>query len=105
MDDEFLPDQFTIKMQAPFMTSYPLSWDAPSAQVQQSIQEKRADLFRQLSELVKEERCFLDPSLKMEHICQCLQTNRLSLLKALKQNGFRNFPHFINHHRIEEAKK
>jgi AraC-like DNA-binding protein len=87
------------------MTTNLLSPGRPSAHVQLSNKEIGAGLFSRLSELLRQERSFLDPSLKMEYICQYLQINRKFLLKALKQNGFRNFPHFINHFRIEEAKK
>ncbi len=86
------------------MTKHHLSWDnQPDGAPLPGSAE--LDLFAQLYNLVREERCYLDPKLHTQHLCLLLQTTPKALLKALKNNNFRNFSHFINHYRIEEAKK
>jgi len=70
-----------------------------------SAQRSVSELFGRVDELFKDEQCYLNPDLKLEEICQRLHTSPSSLLKALKNAGFRNFSHFVNLHRIESAKR
>jgi AraC-like DNA-binding protein len=74
--------------------------------VGESACQTEADgLFKQLDALLRQERYFLNPGIKRERICFLVKTNPLSLLQALKKYGFRNFSHFINYYRVEEAKR
>jgi AraC-like DNA-binding protein len=77
--------------------------DTPVREV--SCQNKADGLFKQVDALLRQERYFLNPSIKKEQICTLLKTNPISLVQALKKQGFRNFSHFINHYRVEEAKR
>lgn len=64
-----------------------------------------SDLFLQIGNLLQSEREYLNPKLKVEHICLRLNTTPHILLKVLKKKGYRNFTHFVNHFRVEEAKR
>jgi len=64
-----------------------------------------SELFVRISELFRLERCYLNPGLRLEQICARLQISPASLLKVLKKHGFRNFSHFVNFYRVEEAKR
>ena len=70
-----------------------------------TINKPQTDLFLKLNEIFREERIFLNPSLKLAQICDCFQISSKTLGRVLKKKGYRNFTHFVNHHRIEEAKK
>jgi len=83
------------------MTKHLLPWEEKPL----SKLPAATDLFSALSNLFREAPFYLNPNLRVKQICQCLQTNQKTLLKALKQHGFDSFSHFINHHRIEEAQK
>jgi AraC-like DNA-binding protein len=85
------------------MTKHRLSWNGNTGDAL-CEPPTGSELFVRLGELFREEVCFLNPGLRMEQICQRLQATPASLLKALKKQGFRNFSHFVNHHRIEAAK-
>lgn len=62
------------------------------------------DLFYRVSNLLQAEREYLNPKLKVEHICLRLNATPNTLLKVLKNKGFCNFTHFVNHFRVEECK-
>jgi len=86
------------------MTKHRISWNTPSADTFCEL-SAGSELFVQLAELFRIERCYLNPDLSVELICGRLSINRRTLLRAVKNHGFGSFPHFVNHHRIEEAKK
>ena len=69
------------------------------------VQSPKTDLFRKLDEIFRKERLFLNPSLRIYDVCERIHTNPSTLSKTLKKKGFRNFAHFVNHYRIEEAKR
>jgi AraC-like DNA-binding protein len=83
------------------MTKHLLPWE------EQPLSKLPAatDLFSALSNLFREAPFYLNPNLRVKQICLRLPTKPKTLLKALKQHSFGSFPHFVNHHRIEEAKK
>lgn len=87
------------------MIKHQPAWDGYSIQDPLKSNSDNKDLFLQVRDLIRLERCHLDSSLRKEQICLRLRTNPVILLKALKSNEFRSFPHFINHYRVEEAKK
>jgi len=70
-----------------------------------TINTPQTDLFIRLNEIFREERIFLNSSLKLAQICDCFQISSKTLGRVLKKKGYRNFTHFVNHHRIEEAKR
>jgi AraC-like DNA-binding protein len=82
-----------------------LAWDDRSKGDKQKTKSAQRAIFIQVMDLLRLEGCHLDSGLRKEQICLRLRTSPSSLLKALKKEGFRNFPHFINHYRVEEAKK
>jgi len=63
------------------------------------------DLLTKATFLLTQKKLFLCKELKMEQVCNMLEVKPYSLSKALKKQGFCNFAHFINHFRVEEAKR
>jgi AraC-like DNA-binding protein len=61
--------------------------------------------FHNLQVLVSREKLYLQQNLKSEVICRRMGTNPRKLIASLKSNGFRNFSQFVNHFRVEEAKR
>ncbi len=86
------------------MTKHSISWNGLAGDAL-CEQAPESELFVRVSELFRRERCYLNPGLRLEQICVRLQITPVSLLKALKKQGFRNFSHFVNHYRIKEAKR
>lgn len=63
------------------------------------------DTFHILRDLVIKERLYLQQNLKSADICKRMATNPRKLNATLKCNGYRNFSHFVNYFRVEEAKR
>ena len=50
------------------------------------------------------EKIFLKPDISLDEMAQQLSISRPKLTQVIKNAGYDNFYHFINHHRIEESK-
>ena len=59
--------------------------------------------FQNLQSLVSKEKLYLRQKLKLEEICMHIHTNPRTLGALLKDHGFRNFAHFVNHFRVMDA--
>lgn len=63
------------------------------------------ETFHKLQVLLLKEKLYLQQNLRLEYICGRMGTNPRKLNASLKSNGFRNFSQFVNHFRVEEAKR
>nr|WP_299382260.1 helix-turn-helix domain-containing protein [Allomuricauda sp.] len=64
-----------------------------------------AQLFHQLSSLVKENKLYLEPDVSLASLSKKLQLTTQKTSEVINQYAKQNFNDFINHFRIEEAKK
>lgn len=62
-------------------------------------------LFEQIDEIVKEQKLYLDPELKMNKIAEALDKSIPYISQAINENIKKSFPDYINSFRIQEAKE
>ncbi len=60
--------------------------------------------FSRIHQFFVDEKPFKDQNLKLDDVCERLQTNPRAFSAVLKKEGFRNFAHFVNQYRVEEAR-
>ena len=65
----------------------------------------RVQLKKSLKILMEEKKIYLNPELRLDTVTKMLQTNRTYLSLLIKEDFGDNFIGFVNHYRIEEAKK
>ena len=63
------------------------------------------ELINKIETLINIKKCFLNPEITLPDLAQSLGTNRTYLSQVINQHYNKNFNQFINHLRIEEAKK
>lgn len=64
---------------------------------------RQMQLISELKVIMKTEKPFLDPGLKLNELADRLSTNRTYLSKAINNQLKTTFPNFVNEHRIREA--
>ena len=76
-------------------------------QVAKSASERTPsqELFKTAAGRLLQDKLFLSRELRVDHFCNMLGVTQNTLSKTLKVHGFCNFAHFINYHRVEEAKR
>ncbi|MBO9570681.1 MAG: helix-turn-helix transcriptional regulator [Chitinophagaceae bacterium] len=67
--------------------------------------ERQKQMYDQLSELVKEDRLFLDPDLNMEKLTSATGYSRHQISEVLNHYGATSFYPFINRFRVDEVCK
>lgn len=65
----------------------------------------RMQLKKSLRILMDEEKIYLNPELRLDSVAKILHTNRTYLSWIIKEDFNDNFISFVNHYRIEEAKR
>lgn len=67
-------------------------------------EELKTKLIEGLIKLMEEEKIFRNPSLSLDDVAMKLNTNTKYISQAINVHFGKNFYHFINYYRIEEAK-
>jgi AraC-like DNA-binding protein len=62
-------------------------------------------LFQDIKDYFEREKPYLDPDIRVEQVAEQLGVSQRQITSSLKLQNIRNFNHFINHYRIEEARK
>lgn len=62
-------------------------------------------IYEKLTELMVDEKLFLEPNLSLADVAIKLQIPQRNLSELIREKSGKNFNKFINHYRIEEAKK
>jgi AraC-like DNA-binding protein len=68
-------------------------------------EELKTKLVEGLIKLMEEEKIFRNPSLSLDDVAMKLNTNTKYISQAINVHFGKNFYHFINYYRIEEAKR
>lgn len=67
--------------------------------------EYNQQLFEKINQLVLQKKLYLNPDLKIEDVAHAAEVNEKEISKAINYIGGQRFTSFINHFRIELAKK
>ena len=67
--------------------------------------EEEASLFVQLEKVMQEQQPYINPELTLPELAVLIGTNRTSLSKAIREQGFKSFQDYLNRYRIEELKR
>ncbi|MFN1215977.1 helix-turn-helix domain-containing protein [Chryseobacterium kwangjuense] len=67
--------------------------------------EKYTEIFQKVQTIVEEQQSFKDADFTISKLSHLMKINNLYIAKAIKQNGYASFSHYMNVRRIEHVKK
>lgn len=69
------------------------------------IHENLETIFERLCTIMKNEKLYLEHDLKFSQVAVRMKISQRNISEAIKYKGFNSFNAFVNHYRIEKAKK